>query len=104
MTIGIPRVISKPPFHAAVLASFAVSQPLFDVLGRAPDFLLAHDLTPLDIFAVILLLGVAVPALAAGIAWACNQLHPLVGRTAQSALVSIFTALIALNAIKEVSL
>ena len=65
------QVLSESrPLHIAALASIAIAQPLFDLLGQAPEFLLAHDLGPSEILAVVVALGAGLPlacALAIGL-------------------------------------
>jgi hypothetical protein len=36
--------------HIFVLCSFALAQPLFDLLARSAEFFVAHRSQPLDIF------------------------------------------------------
>ena len=56
------QVLSESrPLHIAALASIAIAQPLFDLLGQAPEFLLAHDLGPSEILAVVVTLGAGLP-------------------------------------------
>ena len=47
--------------HIAVLTAFAVAQPLFDLLGRHVEFLLAHGLDGLDLVGIAAVLGLGVP-------------------------------------------
>ena len=35
--------------HVLALAAFALAQPLFDLLGRHPEFLIAHRADRLDL-------------------------------------------------------
>ena len=46
-------------FHLAVLSSFALAQPLFDLISRSPEFLIAHrvEAVGLILLVAILLLG-----------------------------------------------
>ena len=48
--------------HVGGLWSVAVLQPLFDVLGRGPEFFVAHDTGPGYLIGLVLLLGLAGPA------------------------------------------
>lgn len=100
MFFWVRKATSSTPLHVAALASIAVSQPLLDVLGKAPDFLLAHDLGPADILAVIFIVGGVVPALAAAIAAALDRLHPPSGRAAATVIVWLCSSLIVLFAMR----
>jgi len=57
------RDLAQTAWHVAILAAFALAQPLFALLGRAPDFLLAHGLRTAEILLLTLTLGVGVPVL-----------------------------------------
>ncbi|MFQ5740704.1 MAG: sulfatase-like hydrolase/transferase [Acidobacteriota bacterium] len=49
--------------HLATLAGFAVAQPLFDLVARSPQFLVAHGVGPLDLLSLVVVLCVGFPAL-----------------------------------------
>lgn len=51
-----------PAVHVLGLWSVAVVQPLFDVLGRGPEFFVAHDTRPGNLIGLVLVLGTAGPA------------------------------------------
>src|ERR671936_3185977 len=62
-----PR-FSAPPLpiaglHLLALCSFAVAQPLFDLLGKNPEFFVAHDSTRGDIVLFALALALGIPLL-----------------------------------------
>lgn len=90
--------------HVASFASIAVAQPLLDVLGKAPDFLLAHDLGPGEIVAVVAILALAIPGISAAIVALSASAHPLAGRTLAGAAIALFTTLIALHAARNLAL
>ena len=63
---------SAPPLpiaglHLLALCSFAVAQPLFDLLGRNPEFFVAHDSTRGDIVLFALVLTLALPLALVGV-------------------------------------
>jgi hypothetical protein len=58
-----PRRALVDVTHLAVLSSFAIAQPLFDLLGKNAIFFSAHDLTSGEIVMFALLLTLAPPAL-----------------------------------------
>jgi hypothetical protein len=49
--------------HLFVLCSFAVAQPLYELLGRAPEFFVAHRAGPIAILSLALALTAGVPGL-----------------------------------------
>lgn len=63
---GTPRSTGRSAaadaLHIVVLAAFAFAQPVYDLLGRNAEFLVAHDSTRRDILLLVGLLSVAVPA------------------------------------------
>ncbi len=55
------RTILIDWLHIFVLVGFAVGQPLFDLLGQNPEFLVAHKTGPILILAAVLVLTVGLP-------------------------------------------
>ena len=49
------RMVGSFPrgLHIFALFGFAVAQPLFDLLSKNADFLVAHDLRPLDLLVLV---------------------------------------------------
>ncbi|MDA8017346.1 MAG: sulfatase-like hydrolase/transferase [Thermoanaerobaculia bacterium] len=78
--------------HLVVLCNFALAQPLFDLLGRKPEFFAVRRSEPIDLWILVITLGFLVPAplvLLEGVA-------SLVHRKARRALHGVMcTALIA---------
>jgi hypothetical protein len=100
-----PRVTARDVLWAylglAVLWTFAVAQPLFDLLKDNPEFFAARGSSGFDIVSFSVLLVVLPPLLMLGI----ELLVGLAGRTAREGahlvLISILVALIAAQAIKK---
>jgi hypothetical protein len=90
--------------HVAALASLAIIQPLFELLGLAPEFLLAHDLGPSEIVTVAIVVGLAVPLGCAAVIAVLQRLHAASARAAASTMVGVFAALVALYAAKTLPL
>jgi Sulfatase len=86
--------------HLAVLWSFAVAQPLFDVLSDSPEFFVARGNTGGDI--VLLALGVTLvpPTLAVAVELALRRLEPA-RQAVHLALVGLLVAAIALQALDD---
>jgi Sulfatase len=100
-----PRVTSREVLWAylglAVLWTFAVAQPLFDLLKDNPEFFAARGSSGFDIVSFSVALVVLPPLLMLGI----ELLVGLAGRTAREGahlvLISILVALIAAQALKK---
>ena len=92
------------PLHVAALASIAIAQPLFDLLGQAPEFLLAHDLGPSEILAVAVVLGAGLPLVCALAIFMLSRVHERTARIAATVLVGFFVTLIVLYAVRNVAI
>ena len=60
--------------HLATLFGFAVAQPLFDLIGRHPEFLVAQGIGTADLVACALGLALALPLCGWGVLVLLNQL------------------------------
>lgn len=60
--------------HWWVLLAFAVTQPVFDLLSRSPEFFIARRSTPSDIVMLVLGLSLLVPSSVSLILWTLAQL------------------------------
>lgn len=81
--------------HLFVLTAFAVAQPLYDLLGRAPEFFVAHRAGPLAILSFALVLSAGVPALLL----MCEAAASRVGTRVRRHLHTTFVAILATSAI-----
>lgn len=88
--------------QVAALASIAIAQPLLDLLGRSPEFLLAHDLGPSEILALTAILGAGVPLFCALIVTLAGRIHQSVSRVTASVLVALLMTLVALQILRSV--
>lgn len=77
-----------------VLFSFAVAQPLLDLLGRNPEFFLARAAPRLDIVLVALFLLFAIPGLLALLVVVARAVIPPLGVVAHGALFTVITAVL----------
>lgn len=64
------------PVQVAALAALAITHPLLEVLGRSPEFFVAHRLEGADLAAFVLVVAGILPALIAAFAWAAGRLGP----------------------------
>ncbi len=92
--------------HTLVLAAFALAQPLFDLLGRNVEFLLAHGLDGLDLLLLALVLVAGIPgaiALAMGVLeWALGRVLGPRARLLHGAAMASLVALIVLPGVLRV--
>ncbi len=98
MTMGLsfPRSL-----HIFALFGFAVAQPLFDLLSRNADFLVAHRLRPLDLVVLVGILCLLFPGLLALVEAAAGSLHPRVGEFMHGLAISLLAGAIAVQAFKK---
>ena len=88
--------------HIAGLWSLAVAQPVFDLVGRSPEFLVAHDMWPgglLLLLAVVCLGGPAACLLAIGAAGLAGG--PVWRRRVANVVVGALAGVVALAALKS---
>jgi hypothetical protein len=87
--------------NLAVLWTFAVAQPLFDLLKDNPEFFAARGSSGFDIVSFSVLLVVLPPALLLAIELLLGLIRPEVRRAAHVVLVGALVALIAAQALKK---
>jgi hypothetical protein len=86
--------------HLFTLSSFAVAQPLYDLIGRHGEFLVAHRAGPGTIAAIIAVLSFAIPAILIAVVEAARLASPRLGRWIHRAIVGLLGALIAAIAVR----
>ena len=86
--------------HLAVLWALAVAQPLFDLLGRNPEFFATRGSPPGDIVAFAVLAVLAGPLLLVGLEWLAGLAGKELAWALHLACVGALVALIALQAIE----
>lgn len=64
MTAGRWEGFWTDALHLVVLANFAVAQPLYAVLGQAPEFFVARETRSLELCLLVVAVGLGLPALA----------------------------------------
>lgn len=87
--------------HVAGLACVALAQPLFDLIGRQDEFLVAHHLRSPEIAALAAILGWAVPAVAAFLVVAADLLSRRLGTVLYRAATGGLVSLVVLQALKD---
>jgi len=67
-------------WHLFLLSSFAIVQPLLEVLGNSPQFFVIRRSEPIDIFFLVLFLMLAPPFILALVHWAAERISESIGR------------------------
>ena len=96
-----PR-FSAPPLpiaglHLLALCTFAVAEPLFDLLGKNPEFFVAHDSTRADIILFALAVALGIPLLLVAVEAAFIAAGEWMRAVVHLVLVGSLVALIALE-------
>ncbi len=87
------KVPLLPLLHLFTLWSFAIAQPLFDLLGRHPEFFVARRIDYLELFLLVLCLSVLLPAALGG---GCLVLYRVSHRMAGALQMVLFATLVGL--------
>jgi hypothetical protein len=86
--------------HLAVLWALAVAQPLFDLLGRNPEFFAARGSPPGDIVAFALLVTFVPPLALLGLEWLAGLVGPALAWAVHLALVTLLVGAIGLQVLE----
>jgi len=84
-----------------VLFTFAIAQPLLDLVGRNPEFFLARAAPPVDIVLVGLIFIVAIPGLLALIVIALRAAYRQLGVVVHAALFTAMTAALVVSVLER---
>jgi sulfatase-like protein len=87
--------------HLAVLSTFALAQPLFDLLGQNPEFFAARGAPALDILSFSLLVVVAPPALLLAVELLGGLVHARLRQALHLTFIAVLVALVAVQALKK---
>ncbi|WP_415356051.1 sulfatase-like hydrolase/transferase [Halioglobus sp. Uisw_031] len=88
--------------HILTLWSFAVAQPLYDLLAQYPTFFIAHDAGVREILGFTLLCSIVLPTILALLIVCVGFLNQVIYRGLHYFLILILIILIILPALKEV--
>ena len=83
------------------LSSFAIAQPLLDLLGREPGFFVARQSTPGEILLLLLLLLLVPPLLLWTAAWLAERLGAAAGAALHAFFLALLGAMIAVPILKK---
>ena len=86
--------------HVFALFGFAVAQPLFDLLSRNADFLVAHDLRPLDLLLLAAIVCVVFPGLPVLVETLTGFLHRRAADYVHQLAAGLLIGAVALQAFK----
>src|SRR5439155_14078307 len=97
------RELARQLLHLLVLWAFAVAEPLFDLLGRTPEFFVVRGSKPVDIVVFAIVVALVPPALLVGL----EALVALASTTAERALhlaiVATLAAAVAVQLVRKES-
>lgn len=86
--------------HVFALASFAVSQPLYDLVGRNAEFLVAHRAGPWTIAALIAILSLVLPLVLIAIVDAVRLASASAAGWVHRVIVGVLAGLVAANVVR----
>ncbi|MDH3638391.1 MAG: sulfatase-like hydrolase/transferase [Gammaproteobacteria bacterium] len=86
-----------PSLHLLTLWGFAVAQPLFDMIGRNPAFLTAHQFGPSEATILALMLALVLPGIPVIVAALISRVERRAGQVVHLGLVGILAALLAMQ-------
>lgn len=89
--------------HVFTLCSLAVAQPLYNLVGKTPEFLVVHQTRPLDLLVLVGLLTVMLPLDLVLLRCILGMLHAGVGRAVDVALVAVLCGIVALPMLKQIA-
>jgi hypothetical protein len=96
-----PRELLVAGLHLAVLWSFAVAQPLLDLLGETPEFFVARQNGRADILVLAFALVLAAPLLLLGLEVLASLVSPALRRGLHLVLIGLLVAAFVLQLLKD---
>lgn len=87
--------------HLFTLSSFAIAQPLFDLIGKNPDFLVAQGAGPAEVVVLVLALIVPIPFLLTLVALLLGSIHRRLGQIAHATFIIVLVAMISMPVLKR---
>lgn len=89
------RIWSRSTGHVAGLWTLAVAQPVLDILGRAPEFFVAHHADTLDLVTLVAVLVVVPPLVLSALLAVATLLGKRTADIVTAALVGLLSATLA---------
>lgn len=90
------------PLTLAGLTALAVSQPIFELLGKQASFFIAHQLDRLDLLAFAFAVGLLLPAMVAALGLVAGVLGPRSRALAGQLLFSLLALLLVLALLRSI--
>jgi len=87
--------------HIFVLVAFALAQPLYDLIGQYPTFLVAHDVQPAQLLLFVALISFGIPLAFVAVQFIVSVISETWRLKTQLVLVFIFSTLIFLPVLKK---
>lgn len=98
-----PRSFKRQGLHLGTLTALGVAQPLYDLLSRYPEFLVAHRVEYFELALLIGGLSLLLPLLAVGLLGLTRALHEFFGQILYSGLVTLLLAAVLLQVFRRLS-
>src|SRR5918994_3028924 len=98
------RPLLLTALHVAGLWAIAVVQPLLDVVGRAPEFFVAHRAGPADILLVVAGLLLLAPLVPIALIAAAGVLGSRVRSVVTATIVALLVGLVAVQVMKQLGI
>ncbi len=98
---GILRDLAIPGLHVAVLWAFAVTQPMLDLLGNAPEFFVARENSRADILILAFALTIVPPLLLMAVELVATLISRGLGRIVHLVFVGGLVAAFVLQILKD---
>jgi hypothetical protein len=81
--------------HTLALFALAIAQPVFSTIGEAPEFLVAHNATPLVIVAFAVGLALIAPLAIIAVEWLVSRIYRPAGKVLHGLVVLVLLGIIA---------
>jgi hypothetical protein len=92
----------RDALHVAALSALAFAHPIFEVVRRDSEFLVAHRIGRPDLLLFVLTMVVVVPALPVLVAWLVGRLFPVLQRAVILGTIFVLSALLAIQALNAI--
>lgn len=92
------------PLHTFILSSFAIAQPLFNLLSRNTTFFVVRRSEPLDILIFCALVCVGLPLCLILIEKGLRWIHPTMGWCARTSIIGVLVALLILQGLRQIAI
>lgn len=91
----------SPILHIFVLSNFAIAQPLYDILSRNAEFLVAHQLKPFNFIFLVLTLSLIIPLLLGILVIFSGIFGKFIRSWVHSLIVALLVSLILMPVVKK---